>query len=97
MQRMYNNIDIKCSNYAKCNKIVKIVDLEKHEYECTTPNCVNFEVCGSKATRIPSLFSKSLCSFECELQINIKKAKDNKEILELIKLFSKNVLAIRAA
>ena len=78
MQRMYNNIDIRCSNFAKCNKIVKIVDLEKHELDCTTPNCVNFESCGSKASRIPSLFKKSLCSLECELQIDIKNAKDNK-------------------
>jgi len=94
---MYNNIDIKCSNYAKCNKIVKLVDLEKHEYDCTTPNCLNFECCGSKASKIPELSKKTLCSLECELQLNIKKAKNGKEIFELIKKFSETIVALRPA
>lgn len=42
--RLYYDLDIKCVN-PKCNKTVKLLDLEKHEADCTKVKCWNYENC----------------------------------------------------
>lgn len=44
LQKMYANLDIKCSN-KKCNKTVKLSDLQKHEDTCLKIKCWNVELC----------------------------------------------------
>lgn len=47
LMRMYNELDVKCAHYDKCNQIVKLVDLEQHEKICQLPKCDNHEICGN--------------------------------------------------
>ena len=49
LQRIYNDLDIKCVNYEKCQKVLKICDIEAHEKICSQVECKNFEICGKKA------------------------------------------------
>ena len=44
LQKMHNNLDIKCSN-PKCNKILKLIDIDKHEEVCLKVKCWNFDNC----------------------------------------------------
>jgi len=45
--RMYNNLEIKCSNYENCKKKVTISELQKHEEICNKPKCLNFKICDN--------------------------------------------------
>lgn len=45
LMRMYNNLEIKCNN-PKCGKVVKLCDIVKHEEDCNTPNCLNYNNCN---------------------------------------------------
>jgi hypothetical protein len=42
LQRIYDELDIKCST---CPKIVKLGDLIKHEGVCNKPKCWNTAIC----------------------------------------------------
>jgi hypothetical protein len=44
---MYNDLDIKCNFYEKCKKIVKLLDLARHEELCQKPTCWNYGICES--------------------------------------------------
>lgn len=44
LKKMYNNLDIKCSN-PKCGKAVKLFDLLAHEEMCLKVKCWNYENC----------------------------------------------------
>ncbi|KAL4430530.1 hypothetical protein ABPG74_005455 [Tetrahymena malaccensis] len=88
LQRMYNNLEIRCKN-QKCNKVVKLCDLEKHEQECCTPNCINFDNCEKK---VNSSFSpKQICSLECELHQEIIKSSNQADVLKLIQEYTKKI------
>jgi hypothetical protein len=57
--KLYNDLDIKCTYYDKCNKIVKLIDLDQHEKVCQLPKCVNYAICNNNAKNVkflPSLF-----------------------------------------
>jgi hypothetical protein len=70
--RMYNELDVKCVHHDKCDKILKLVDLEQHEKTCQLPKCDNFELC---ANLIRDENNKTgICSQECGLITNLKKA-----------------------
>lgn len=45
--RMYNELDVQCVHHDKCNKVLKLVDLEQHEKTCQLPKCDNFELCAN--------------------------------------------------
>jgi hypothetical protein len=53
---MYNDLDIKCAHYDKCNQTVKLVDLEKHEKICQLAKCPNFELCGNNLENVNIFF-----------------------------------------
>lgn len=42
--KMYNDLDIRCS-FESCKKVVKLMDLAKHETTCQLPKCWNYENC----------------------------------------------------
>ncbi len=44
LQRVYFNLDIKCSN-PKCERVLKLLDLPKHEATCLLAKCWNFDNC----------------------------------------------------
>lgn len=77
--RMYNELDIKCVHYDKCNKLLKLSDLEQHEKICQLPQCQNFELCGNL---IRDENNKSqVCSAECNLITNLKKANGDLNVM----------------
>jgi hypothetical protein len=47
LRRIYNNIEIKCRFFDKCNRKVLMTDLELHEKNCQKPKCKNYDVCAS--------------------------------------------------
>lgn len=78
LQRMYNNLDIRCKSFAKCNKTVKLIDLEKHELDCCSEKCANYEICGKNAA-IGLLQGISACSHECQAFTEIFKTNNKRE------------------
>ena len=62
--KVYNNLDIKCSN-AKCGKVLKLGDLATHENVCLRPKCWNYEVC-EKAQNDYIKGDRPCCSELCQ-------------------------------
>jgi E3 ubiquitin-protein ligase NRDP1 len=71
--RMYNELDIKCQYYDKCNQTVKLIDLDKHEKVCQLPKCNNFELCGNLLIN-ESAKANGNCAPECSLITKLKGA-----------------------
>jgi len=84
--KMYNDLDIRCG-FENCKKIVKLLDLAKHESVCQRPKCWNHEICegndeGIKAENLPC------CSSSCALlKALLGVIPDQKKMYEEIKKF----------
>lgn len=74
--KMYNDLDVQCVHYEKCQTIVKFCDLEKHEKTCQLPKCENFELCNNFTQD-----KKRVCSTECELIFKLKAAKGDMKVM----------------
>ena len=42
INRMYMNLEIKCTYFEKCQKICTLSDIQDHERMCRIPNCKNY-------------------------------------------------------
>lgn len=63
---MYNDLDIKCTFFDKCNKVTKLIDLARHEELCQKPVCWNFNNC--EGYEVPGFSDKiPACSTVCVL------------------------------
>lgn len=84
--KMYNDLDIRCV-FENCKKVVKLLDLAKHESICQRPKCWNFDLCegndlGNKTEDFPC------CSVPCALLKPMMDASGNqKKMYEAIKKF----------
>ena len=86
--RLYNNLDIKCSN-AKCGKVVKVIDLAKHESTCLMPKCWNYEIC-EKGQNNSLKAIKPSCSETCATLCQLQQQHGNKKAMwEIIRNFVK--------
>lgn len=83
---MYNDLDIRCS-FEKCKKIVKLIDLAKHEANCQRAKCWNYDNCeGNESIPNPEAFP--CCSQVCALLKSIVSCGgDQKRIYDEIKKF----------
>lgn len=45
--KIYNDLDIRCEK--GCLKVIKLLDLPKHELNCGRPKCWNNEMCDGYA------------------------------------------------
>jgi E3 ubiquitin-protein ligase NRDP1 len=68
---MYNDLDVQCVYFDKCNQTLKLVDLDAHEKICQLPKCENFELCESF---IQNESDKKACSPSCLLLLKLKSA-----------------------
>lgn len=83
LERIYKNLDIKCSN-PKCNKVLKLIDLAKHESTCLMTKCWNFDNC-EKAENKSFKTLKPCCSDLCASLLELKeKFGDNKAMYEVL-------------
>jgi hypothetical protein len=89
LKKIYNSLQIQCSNHSECRKVVSLCDLEKHEKFCQLPQCSNFEHCGMKVE-----MQNKCCSQECEIFLKIKSAQnDEKAVFEILRqYFNQNPL-----
>lgn len=39
--KLYNDLDVECIN-PKCKRLIKLIDLDKHEQLCTKIKCWNY-------------------------------------------------------
>lgn len=89
--KMYNDLDIRCV-FEKCKKVVKLIDLSRHEAMCQRAKCWNFDNCeGTESVPNPEAFP--CCSPICSLLRGIVNCGgDQKKIYEeLKKYFEKNI------
>lgn len=70
LKKLYNNLDIRCSNH-KCNKVVKLIDLQVHEEMCLKVKCWNFDNC-EKVQNESIKYKKACCSTVCEVLDKLK-------------------------
>eukprot|EP00825_Cyclidium_porcatum_P049711 TRINITY_DN8651_c0_g1_i4.p1 TRINITY_DN8651_c0_g1~~TRINITY_DN8651_c0_g1_i4.p1 ORF type:complete len:262 (+),score=47.86 TRINITY_DN8651_c0_g1_i4:177-962(+) len=92
LQRIYYELDIKCSNYNECKKIVKITDLVSHERICKQPKCSNFEICQQAVNE--KYGDKKVCDLPCYLFLKIKNCGSNqKQIFTEIQNFYKEFMS----
>jgi E3 ubiquitin-protein ligase NRDP1 len=88
LQRMYNELDVKCVHFDKCDTMVKLLNLEQHEKTCQLPKCENFQLCQNVITEENP--KTNTCSPECYLIFKLKEANGdwnviNKEVREFLK------------
>jgi E3 ubiquitin-protein ligase NRDP1 len=72
LMRMYNELDIKCIHFDKCNQTCKLIDLDKHEKVCQLPRCGNFDLCGNLLNERTK--GNGVCSPECSLLAKLRAA-----------------------
>jgi len=70
--RMYNELDVRCIHFDKCNQTIKLIDLEKHEKVCQLPRCANFDLCGNLLNERTK--ASGVCTPECSLIMKLKAA-----------------------
>jgi|JI6StandDraft_1071083.scaffolds.fasta_scaffold03819_4 hypothetical protein len=66
LYRVYNELDIRCCYFEKCNRTVKMCDLEGHENNCAKVKCFNYLVCEADVAA-NKMFRGRYCSPECYL------------------------------
>jgi len=90
--KMYNDLDIRCS-FENCKKVVKLLDLAKHETVCQRAKCWNFDNCEGNDEPVRSE-GFPCCSPTCALlKAVVGCGNDQKKLYEEIKKFleSRNV------